>query len=108
MYYVRHSIDRPRRTTNSTTHSVTDEENFGDETEQTFNQVSSLRTRTRRRCRLCRLSTEVWRWPLADGLNMDDPANRVSVADKEPGYGHRPICVEISVYFLRPRGTYSV
>src|SRR5882672_5068603 len=60
---------------------ITDEENFSDETDQTFNQVSSLRTLAWRRCRLYRLSTEVWRWPLADGFNMDDPAYGVSVAD---------------------------
>ena len=27
------------------------------------------------------LSAEVWRWPLADGFNMDDPVYGVSVAD---------------------------
>ena len=60
---------------------ITDEENFSDETDQTFNQVSSLRTLAWRRCRLYRLSTEVWRWPLANGFNMDDPAYGISVAD---------------------------
>jgi NAD(P)-dependent dehydrogenase (short-subunit alcohol dehydrogenase family) len=60
---------------------ITDEENFSDETDQTLNQVPSLRIGARRRCRLYRLSTEVWRWPLADGFNMDDPAVAVSVAD---------------------------
>src|ERR1700733_8351059 len=54
---------------------------ISDETDQTFNQISSLRTRARRRCRLYRLSTDVRRWPLADRFKMDDPAYGVSVAD---------------------------
>ena len=33
------------------------------------------------RCRLYSLSTEVWRRPLADGFNMDDSAQRVSLGD---------------------------
>src|ERR1700726_3157489 len=60
------------------------QENLSDETEQTFDQVSSLRTRARRRRRLYRLSTEVWRWRLADGFDMDDPAYGVSIADLSP------------------------
>ena len=61
---------------------ITDEENFSDETDQTFNQVSSPRNLTQRRCGLYRLSTEIWRWPLADGFNMDDPAYGMSLADR--------------------------
>src|ERR1700692_2928984 len=64
-----------------TNNSILHEENFSDETDQPFDQGSSLRTRARRRYRLYRLSTEVRRWSLADGFNMDDPAYGVSLAD---------------------------
>src|SRR3984893_6701427 len=69
-------------TNNSILHdSILHEENFSDETDQPFDQGSSLRTRARRRCRLYRLSTEVRRWSLVDSFNMDDPAYGVSLAD---------------------------
>src|SRR5580693_1563989 len=81
MYDQHHAIDRRRRTTSSTGTQTTDEENFSDETDP-FSQLSSPSTGAWRRCRLHRLSTEVWRWPLADGFNMDDPAYDVLVTDR--------------------------
>src|ERR1700722_11408623 len=76
---------------------------ISDETDQTFSQISSLRTRARRGCRLYRLSTDVWRWPLADGFKVDDPAYGVSVADLSWKKAHLP-----SAPTARPRLRFAI